>query len=490
MKDTDSFSNLSFRVLYKRLSASVLTYGTGMILATGAQLILLPVFLRYLTPAEYGVWALTRVVAPFFASVLSLDLSGAIIRLYYEWKKEGREKEALFSLWMFTLAWGGVMTILLAWFGERLFALIFTQLDFNPFIRLAILAEGINLTSLLVLKVLRIKDQARSFAWLNFIQVLITMLLTIYFVAFLRQGVIGALYGVLIANAVMLVIFSAVMMRNSRARLDVEALKEALRYSVPLVPGNIVNNVSNVLDRWFLDKVVPLQEIGLYSVARTIANLLTAVFSAFQLAVMPFLVKVSIERDDHREIAGKTFFWLFSVLVLCAFTVSTFAPETLLILGRDAYLESYIYVGPLAFAFMLSSFSFLPEFQITMSKKTKYTSVIYGLRFLIFALLGSILVLNYGIAGVLLTYVATNGLALVAHMWIGHRLHPIDSGILGWVVSAFLAVVLYSATAYLLPVPSTIDVATVVWKTLVLLLLAGLIILTSRLRSRHVAVPS
>jgi O-antigen/teichoic acid export membrane protein len=159
-------------------------------------------------------------------------------------------------------------------------------------------------------------------------------------------------------------------------------------------------------------------------------------------------------------------------------------------LGRDAYLESYKYVGPLAFAFMLSSFSFLPEFQITMSKETKYTSAVYVLKFLIFALLGSILIVNYGVAGVLLTYVVTNGLALIAHIRIGQRLYPIDSGILGWVASAFLAVVLYLGTAYLLPAQNTIDVVTVAWKALVFLLLAGLVSLIPKLRFRHFAMLS
>ncbi len=421
-----SHAELTVNGLFRKLAGSVFTYGTGMMLTNAVGIILLPVFLRYLSPAEYGVWALTRIIPPFIGSILSLDLSGAVLRLYYDWKKEGKEKESLFTVWMFTLLWGGIITAIFAIFGEMVFSLIFNQVKFYPLIRLTIIAEGINLTSLLALKLLRIRDEAKLYVVLNFLQVLCTLSSIIFFVAYIGSGVEGALYGVLYANASMFLVFSAVMAKNCKIGIEIKGLKEALWYSVPLVPGNIVNNVFNVLDRFFLDKVLPASQIGIYSVARTIANILMMLVSAFQLALMPFFIKVASERDDFKVVISKVFTGLFAIFTFLTYTVAVFAPEVVLVLGKDEYYESFKYVPPLSFAFMLGSFAFLPETQVLLAKKTMYSSFVYSVKFVLFALLGIVLIWQMGIDGVILTYILTNLAALFIYLRLGQKFYPLD----------------------------------------------------------------
>ena len=450
MNKQDSFSTDHPISLLRKFGGSISAYGAGMMVTSVMGIMLLPVFLRYLSPEKYGIWALTRIIPPILISIISLDLSGAVLRLYYDWKKEGVEKESVFTVWIFTIVWSGMLVAIFLLFSENLFSFFFKNVKFDPFIKLTLIAEGINLTSGLAMKLLRIKDEAKNYATLNIMHVLITMCCIIYFVSN-SGGVEGALYGTIIANSIMFLFFSYVMIKNSKFAFSSKALVAAMSYSLPLVPGNIVNNVFSVLDRLFLDKFLPASQIGIYAVARTIANILNMLLGVFQLAIMPFFIRIASERSDSKVLLSKSAEYLFGFLIIFGFSISIYAPEIIMVLGKSVYFEAHKYVGPLTFAFMTGAFTFLPELQISLSKKTKYASMVYATKFIIFSLLGFILMQNYGVGGAITTYIVVNLLSFILYFRIGQRCYPVEIDIGKLIIMPMLAIFVWYFVSMVLP---------------------------------------
>lgn len=420
------FSALSFRDLMKRLAGQTSIYGSGFLLTNATAFLLLPVYLRYLTPAEYGILSVARIAPNFLMSLVTLNLHGAVIRFYYEWRKRDCELEAIFTVWIFSLIWGCFITILCIFFGQMIFGVLFKQVPFDPYIKLAILAEAVTLTALISNKLMRIKEQVKAYTIINYATTLLIMGLIIFFVAYKKEGVKGALTGLLTANLLMMVPHSIIMIRNSRFRMSILSIKESLRYSIPLVPGNSVNNIFGVLDRFLLDKFVPASQIGVYSVGRLIANIISMITGMFQLGMRPFFIRAALERTDYRMIISRSFLYFIYVLAFLSFCIMMFAPEIILLMGKAPYIGASVFVGPLILAFAFDGIILLPRAQIALSKRTKYMSFINITKFIVYGCIGYTLIPFTGINGVIFTYIITNAIALVLFYVIGHRLYPIN----------------------------------------------------------------
>ena len=79
------FSSLSFREIAWRLSAHSFIYTAGVIAIRFGGLLLIPLYWRFLDPADYGLLAAAAVVTNFLAVVLGLGISESITRFYHAW---------------------------------------------------------------------------------------------------------------------------------------------------------------------------------------------------------------------------------------------------------------------------------------------------------------------------------------------------------------------------------------------------------------------
>src|SRR5688572_16790879 len=92
-------------------------YGVGNMLAKLTSFIMLPIYTRYLTPADYGVLELTSMTLDFLAIMLGMNVAGTVYRFFAEEKsKAGRD------LVMSTAAIGKIVTSLILAVGGLLAA--------------------------------------------------------------------------------------------------------------------------------------------------------------------------------------------------------------------------------------------------------------------------------------------------------------------------------------------------------------------------------
>ena len=112
--------------LYKKLLEQIGVYGIGSFLTSAISFILVPVYVIYFTPSEFGILALARIGPVFLMPIITLNLSGAVIRLFLEWVKEGVDTQAIFTLWLFSILWSFLIVLLILFFGQFIFPIILT----------------------------------------------------------------------------------------------------------------------------------------------------------------------------------------------------------------------------------------------------------------------------------------------------------------------------------------------------------------------------
>ena len=158
----DNFSNLSFRSLITRLASQASVYGFGEILVKATRFLLLPLYLRYMTPADYGLLALANIIPAFLVGILTLLVESSVTRFYYEWEKEDKTRLALTSIWIPSLLWSGLVIFVTVSFGDPLFGGLFEQVPFDPYMRLAILTAGTAALTAIPRKLLRMREQLNA----------------------------------------------------------------------------------------------------------------------------------------------------------------------------------------------------------------------------------------------------------------------------------------------------------------------------------------
>jgi len=369
-------TQLSFVKLMTHVTTLSFVYGLGQGLEKITRFLLIPIYLRYLSPAEFGIVALARLSATFIAGLLTLCLESSITRYFYEWQKKGIERQAVGTLWMFTVIWGMLLTWVVVLLGEGLFNVLFSQVSFDPYIKISLWAVGLSSLIAVPRKLIRMQERAVLYTILSYSHVLLGLILTVYFVVHKDQGAVGILKASLVSNLVIALPYAAVTLGHCRLVISVPLLKECLQFCLPIVPGFFIKTLSSMADTFVLEKCVNVKDVGLYSIARNLSMLIGEMATAIKTAWIPFYIRVVNERDDYKQIICRSTTCYSAGMAFLCFGLAVFAREIIVFLGREAYIDAAAYIPMLVLANLISAHDGILECGILMAKRTKFLSIV------------------------------------------------------------------------------------------------------------------
>lgn len=409
----------------KLLARHSIVYGAGNFLNRFAGFLLIPFYTRFLTTADYGSLELVGLTTELIGIVLSVRLSRAVYRFYFEYD-ELRERNAVVS------------TAIVAFGSIGLAGLALVSIA-NPFLAEHIL-DGrqyasyffISFASLWFQTVVGIGQyylmavqRSRTYVQNSFAMVLVTILCNIYLVAALKLGVKGILLGNLAGAVAGFFIVILPILRTVGFRISREALRGMLRYGLPLIPGAIANFCVLVSDRFFVKYFVSLSATGLYSLGYKFGVLPDS------FVTVPFFQTWSARRMElmrdpgAEEKMGKIVTHFLVVLTFVGMTTSALIGDVLKIMADQSYWPAAQYVPVITLGIIIYG-TFNPFLiPIMVEKKTHFLSYIDIANGIINVGLNFLLIPRFGAWGAcyasLLAY--TGRVAMT--YWIGNRIRPI-----------------------------------------------------------------
>jgi O-antigen/teichoic acid export membrane protein len=96
----------------------------------------------------------------------------------------------------------------------------------------------------------------------------------------------------LVAAIIMVIPYTGLALRNLTPAFELNVLKSALIFSLPLVPHSLSSWILELSDRVILQWYVPLDQLGIYSLAYTYGMLLSLVASSINFAWVPFILRI------------------------------------------------------------------------------------------------------------------------------------------------------------------------------------------------------
>ncbi len=470
-----------------RLLRGSLVYGGSDFLQRAVSFLLIAVYTRHLSTADYGIVGVLGASTSFLAVVFGMGLRSSVVRQYYDYRHDRRELRAHVGTVLWLVAGvGGTSALAGSLAGRPLFEAVFAELPFEPFVPLALASALCMATGTVFLSLYRAREQALRYAALQLGSLLATSLAILGFVVLRGEGASGYAHGLALGWGLLFAVQLGLARREASLRFDPAKARAALAYGLPLVPHLVAASVLLAVDRVVLERMTSLSQVGIYTLGYQVGMLVGQVAAAINSAWTPIFYDTADAPDAARAFA-RVFTPYAAGLALVAGALALFAREIVLVLATEAYLEAAAIVPIVAAAYLCQGLYFLWSTPVFHARRT--TRI--GLVSVLAAIANVVLVLTwvpaFGIAGAAYATLASFALLAAATFAIARRLLaiPYEIGKLAIVLAVFASTLVLAPVVTLPDLGASVALKAAILGGQVALLLALRVVSLEGLRSRR-----
>ncbi|HEU5219819.1 MAG TPA: oligosaccharide flippase family protein, partial [Gemmatimonadales bacterium] len=267
----------------KRLGRDTMIYGMTTVISRLVSLIMLPVYTRLLTPADYGVMSLLDNTIDVATILFTMGALSGTTRYYFKAETE-QERLTLVGTAFSRLIVSSMIGTLVLLLGAPLIWQYFLHGAGSPgLIRIAALTFFLGDLSPVALLLLQIRQRAGLLSVIGIARLVMQLGLNIVLVVHFRMGVAGVLLSSMITTGVIGVTGVVFYLRIVGLRFDRAVGKQLGRFGRPYQLSGAASFILTFGDRFFLQALAGAAVVGLYGLAYQFGFLLT------QLGVAPFM---------------------------------------------------------------------------------------------------------------------------------------------------------------------------------------------------------
>jgi O-antigen/teichoic acid export membrane protein len=377
-------------------------YGIGTMASQAVGFFLLPLYTAYLTPADYGVLSLINISIDIVGLILTLGIINAMSRFYFDYDTENA-KQLVISTIYGTFAIMTIIFLPILYFSSvALSGLIF---DTKEYVRHFLVAFAALLFCTVVdigLSYLRIKAQSVKYVKVSLLRTLMLIGFNIYFIVYLRIGVIGIFYSSLITALIFSVVLSVPILKETKLFFSIKLASEMIRFSFPLIFSNVFRIIANQSDKYLINHFFSPFETGIYSIAQKIGTAIHMVItSPFLQTYLPRRFEI-MKKDDAKETYSSILNYYLIAIGTAGLVLSVFSREIVQLMTSKEFYASARYIPLVALSMIIFGLKYHFEIGIMIRKKTKYIAYINGISAVANIVLNYYLIQAYMLWGALI----------------------------------------------------------------------------------------
>jgi O-antigen/teichoic acid export membrane protein len=413
----------------RRLATTGAAYTAASILSKLIAVALLPLYTRYLSPADYGAAEVLFAAVVAASIVIRLGVIEAVLRFYY---KAGEDPARVVAGSFAALFWLSTAATLVAlpFAGPISEALIdepegdLTRSAIADLTRIAIGGLWVLTLHEYLLTLFRLEERARAFFAVTIANVLVAIGLTVALVVGQDEGARGLLLGSYVSGGIFVLGLIVVHRRRLSLWIDRALLRRMLRFGLPTMPAELSLYLLNFVDRIIIVRYVGLAEAGLYALAVKFAQAVNVLVRGFQLAWPPLAYSIRDDEEARRAYALVVTWFVAG----CAFVVAgmwLLARWIARALAAPEYFQSYEAVGLISAAVTLYALYMVLVVILGRTGRTEFNFPATIAALVANVALNLILVPPLGIVGAGLALVASYVVVVALMYWFTQRLFPV-----------------------------------------------------------------
>ena len=357
-----------------------------------------PFIAKNMEPEDYAIVGYYASFTTLLQPLITFYMLHYYTKRFYELNEEGRKK--LRSTIMKALIWFSGIMFLVSLTGLIIYTIYFNMestIPLFPYVLMSLMVLPLGGVMSLTTTDYRMSRRTNAFFKITVSNGVISVLLTLLFVVWLKWGATGKLLAPLITSFGFF-IFCIYQYRDLvKIPFDWSVFKQMLLFCWPLTIAAMLGFFSNGYDRVLLERIGDTKELGYYCVGLQIANYVHVFQSAITSTFQPDIYQNIVERKWEK---------LFKVVAIQGLGVSSIvgvfiilAPFVVDILTAGRYLMAVGYTRILVFASVTSMLYYCLS-QITIALGyTKITLINKVVSSVLMIMVYGFLILKYQFMG-------------------------------------------------------------------------------------------
>ena len=337
-------------------------------------LITLPVFTRYISVEDFGLYALAMIYGTILAGIANLGLSSIFERTFFELSPTKR-KNLLFTILSFVMLLFLFLFCFTILFDELISETLFKTKALKDYLVLTISFQTFKSLNIYFLSYLKNYENAKTHTFLSVVESILSIGLALWFVTQLSMGLYGFILGQSIGVLLTFAITFVYLFFPFNSRFEIHMLKEQLHLSLPLTPKIFFGVINSQFDRYMLGLLGAIGGVGLYDIGQKIANTSFAFMTALQNVYAPQVYKrLFSESLTFRNSVGSYLTPFLYLSVFLCLPISLFSYEILCILTPKEFHAAAPVTSVLSLLYAFYFFGKQP--QLLFAKKTGLISML------------------------------------------------------------------------------------------------------------------
>lgn len=440
-----------------------MVYGIGGMANRLISLLLLPIFTAYLTPTDYGLVGMLAMSGMVLTPVFSLGFGTSIGVCYFNTQSLEERKAIIWNSFL-CLAPSAALMLCSGWlFSRAISSLLLNNGEYSRLVILSLATTAVNVIIQPFQLKLQFEQKARAFVIFSFVSLLVTTVVSVYEVVWLKKGVTGLLEAQLIGQLFSLIIFSAGTFKSKLPRFTGQIVKELLRHGIPMVPSFFFIFIIQNGVRYFLEVYYGLHEVGIFTVGTNLGMFMGMLTGAFISSWTPYALAFSDKQDEARVLFGRITYYYMLVFGFLTALFFFFAKSVVILFVNVSFYESYKIIGFSAAGQYYCSLFLMLLPPVYFAKDVSSTSKIQGLIAAISVIVALVVLPFSGVIGAGLIVCLSYAL-LVVFQWVWNSL--VNKRVYFQISYDVVRIVWVQCVLYLFVFASFLQSGFVLWKSL------------------------
>jgi len=323
---------------FRRVLKHTFIYGFGSIISKMIGFIMIPIYTRFLDPDAYGLIELLEMTINVLQLIVTLSLPITMLRFF----SEDRSREAWDKIISTTILCTGFLAVVTAGlcilYSPHLSLLILGNRGHAHPFTVMMFIMIFNCLIELPLVVLRAKEQSIRFISVCMARFLLACFLNIFFIVILRQGIAGWLLSSLWTSVIICSYLLITTLAGVRKiRFSFSLLKRMTAYTLPLIPAGLAMFWIHNGDRYILNAVKGLTDVGIYGLGYKFAIMISFLIGQPFFLIWSVRMFDVLEQKGGDKVFARTFTYFASVVIMAWLFLSVVVEDVISIMADDVY---------------------------------------------------------------------------------------------------------------------------------------------------------
>jgi O-antigen/teichoic acid export membrane protein len=415
-------------------------YGIGGLVSRFLAVLMLPLYTRYVSAADYGRIEVLMAAMAVGVTLLRGGANFGFLRFYFLDKAPDYRRRLVRTVFWAQMAYSTLALVLCIVLAHRIAGWFGVTRDVTPHGphlqgsgTSLVIATGVllwsNVNYAQMTNLFRAEQRSVAFSIATLANIAVTVPLTVVLVVVYKEGPLGIIVGNLSGTLVLYLILLAYRREQLGLQFDRKLLHALNRFGLPLMGAALALWVTNFGDRLMLSKLLQgpdrLTEVGQYSLANKISSAMVLLFTAFQVAWPAFAYSIEDEKAAKRAYSYVLTYLMF-VAAWVAVGLSLFAPWIVRVLAqKHDFWPADSAIPALAYSSVFYAGFTVVTIATGRTRNTQFNWVAATLAAVLNFTLNLWVIPAYGMLGAAYATLAAYALLMVVRTWNAQKMYPV-----------------------------------------------------------------